>query len=324
MTTPADSKLRLSIIVVNWNVRDLLEACLTSIQQNTRLSADEFEVIVVDNASEDRSADMVHDIFPDVRLIRSQENLGFARGCNAGYDISRGDFIFLLNPDTVILDNAIDVVLDEMERRPDAGAIGCRLLNKDRSFQRSAGGAFPSLRNTVWNYFFLNRLLPSRIGPEPMFFQGDPQGVLEVDWVSGAAMLVRREALNGRFFDESFFLYGEDIDICDRIHRNGWKVFYTSEASVLHYKGRSFKKQSTIEVLEMAFKGPRSFFKRNRGPLAVFTYDSILFIGYLFRWPAYRLMSLFWPKRGYDELSSFSRQYVSIILGLLLRRRAEK
>lgn len=287
------------------------------------MPAHEFEVIVVDNASQDSSADMVQERFPDARLIRCQENLGFAGGCNAGFEISHGDFIFLLNPDTVILDDAVDVVLEEMERRPDAGAIGCRLLNEDRSFQRAAGGAFPSLRNAAWNYFFLNSLLPSRMGPAPMYFRDDPQGVSEVDWVCGAAMLVRREALNGRFFDESYFLFGEDIEICDRIHRNGWKVFYTSEASILHYQGRSFKKQSSIDVLAMAFKGPRSFFKRNRSPLAVFVYDSILFFGYLFRWPAYGFMSLLWPNRGYDELSSFSRQYVSIMLGLVLRGRGE-
>ena len=124
--------MELSIIIVNWNVRDLLKDCLNSVINELNLNKDRYELIVVDNASEDDSVKMVRADFADVKLIESSINLGYAAGCNVGYAGSKGDFVLLLNPDTVVIEHAIDEMLDEMNRHPRAGILGARLINTDR------------------------------------------------------------------------------------------------------------------------------------------------------------------------------------------------
>ena len=324
MSSHADSTgdmLNLSVLIVSWNSRELLMDCLASVEREMRLSPDAYEIIVVDNASSDGSVQEGRERFPHVRWEENPENLGFAAGCNRAYSLSRGQCILLLNPDTVILDHAIDEMLAEFEQRPQAGALGSRLVNgTDRSFQRAAGGAFPSPANVAWNYLFWGRLFPSRFSPPPLFLKGDPREVIEVDWVSGAAMLLRREALGDSIFDESFFLFGEDMDLCDRLHQRGWRVLYSGKTSVLHYHGQSYQKQSSLEVLETAVKGPRAFFKRRHGRVELVLYDMILLVGYLARWVLFGLVAVVRPGRGYGTLASLSRCYVFTVLRLLWER----
>jgi N-acetylglucosaminyl-diphospho-decaprenol L-rhamnosyltransferase len=312
-----NDSLHLSIIIVNWNLCDLLMDCLASVEKEMQLDPADYEVIVVDNASTDSSVATGRARFPRVRWVESAANLGFAAGCNLGYGLCRGRHVLLLNPDTVILDHAIDGMLSEFAQRPRAAALGSRLVNADFSFQRAAGGAFPSPGNVAWNYLFLNRLLPASWAPDPLFLEGDPQGVLEVDWVSGAAMLLRREALGATIFNESFFLFGEDMDLCDRLRGQGWQVLYSSLTTVLHYHGKSYQQQSSMEVLDTAVKGPREFFKRRHGRGEVLVYDLILLVGYAARWVLFGLISIARPGRGYGSLSSFSRRYALTMLRLL-------
>lgn len=309
--------LKLSIVIVNWNVRELLRESIASVKREIGLPHDQYEIIVVDNASSDNSVEMLAEVYPDVKVVANSENLGFAAGCNRGYAISRGGYIWLLNPDTVVLKDAIGNMLAEMESRPEAGVIGCRLLGEQGEFQRASGGAFPSLSNVAWNYLFLKYILPAKWAPAPLFFDKDMRGVFEVDWVSGAAMLLRREAIGKTIFDESFFMFGEDMDVCDRMRREGWKVLYSGESSIIHYHGCCYKKQSSMDILATAIKGPRRFFKRKHSRASIFLYDSFLLIGYLIRWPAFRLVSFLRPGRGYSDLSTLSRQYVFVVFRLL-------
>lgn len=315
--------LDLSIIIVNWNVRDLLRDCLQSLRREMRLPRDRYETIVVDNASADGSVEMLRSEFPDVQLIVSDANLGFAGGCEAGYAIARGRRILLLNPDTVVLDQAIDRMMAEMDARPDAGVIGSRLLNSDGSFQRAAGGAFPSLANVAWNYLFLDRLLPFRRAPSPVFMRDDDPGVIDIDWVSGAAMLIRREVIGERIFDPHYFMFGEDMDLCDRVRRAGWRVLYSGRQSIVHHHGRSFSAQSSLEVLANVYKGPRRFFQLRHPPAAVLVYDVVVLTGYLIRWPLFRLLAMAKPGGSYDEMARFSRRYVWIMFQLMLGPRRQ-
>jgi hypothetical protein len=299
-----------SIVIVNWKVRDLLRDCLASVRDQMLMDPADYEVIVVDNDSADGSVEMMAAEFPWVRVEASPVNLGFADGSQRGYELSSGEFILLLNPDTVILDHAVDKMVARMAATPDAAIIGARLLNSDGSFQRASGGAFPSLANVAWNYLFLSRLLPARWGPEEMFLKGDPQGIRDLDWVSGASLLFRRAAVGRRIFDPAFFMFGEDMDVCDRMKRQGWRVLYSTEQSIVHHHGSSFAKQAERQIMATVYKGPRAFFARSHGRMALAAYDLLLFVGYGLRWVAADMLNLFTRKAEHAELARFSGDFV--------------
>ena len=315
-----ESDIELSIIIVNWNVCDYLRECLTSLRNEMILSRDRYEVIVVDNDSQDESVSMLRREFPDVILHESGENLGFGRGCNRGWALAQGDFILLLNPDTVVVDHAIDVLLEDIRNHPRTGIVGGRLTDQHGQFQRDGGGAFPTLANTAWRFFFLDKLLPSGWGPKMQFLADDPQGRQSVDWISGADMLLRREAVGDHLFDEAFFMYGEDMDLCNRIHESGWEIAYTSKATIIHHLRRSFEQQSDTNVLQAIHKGPRAFFQKKNGRFAAFLFDLIMLAGFVLRWIFYSLAGLFRPGSDYARLAVFSRRYVAITLRHLFRR----
>lgn len=308
------SSVLLSIIIVNWNVRDLVRKSIQSVRRELLLPADRYEIIVVDNASGDGSAGMIRAEFPGITLIESPTNLGFGAGCNLGYKVASGEFILLLNPDTEVIDHAIDDLLGIMRDHERAGIVAPRLVNADLTFQRAAGGAFPTLGNVAWNYLFLKDLLPKRIAPQALFLEDDAQGLRRIDWVSGASMLLRRGAIGEQIFDESFFMFGEDIDVCERVRRGGWEVLYASQCSIIHHHGKSLERQESLEILATAHNGPRRAFKKNRGPVSVLLYDAILLTGYLIRWPLYWLLSLIRPGDQYGALSKFSKTYVIAML----------
>lgn len=309
-----DSRVVLSIIVVNWNVRDLARKCVLSVRREMLLPVDEYELIVLDNASGDGSAGMFRAEFPEITLIESPVNLGFGAGCNRAYRVARGRFVLLLNPDTEVIDHAVDRMLGIMRSRPRAAILGPRLVNEDRSFQPASGGAFPTLRNVAWNYLFLKDILPRALAPPTLFLEGDPQGLSRIDWVSGASMLLRREAIGEQIFDESFFMFGEDMEVCRRVARSGWEVLYTSAHSIVHHHGKSFDQQESLVIRAAAHDGPRRAFKMDHGPISVFLYDSILLVGFLARWPLFWVLSLIRPGRGYEARSRFSRIYVRAML----------
>lgn len=316
-----ENTIELSIIIVNWNVRELLYNCLTSVGTHLNCHVDTYEIIVVDNASSDGSVEMVRDQFPGVTLIEKNENVGFGRGCNEGYGLARGEFILMLNPDTVITGPDIDILLDKIKQDSTIGVIGPRMINEDGIFRRDSGGNFPTLAIVVCHYLFINHLIPRRFRPKSFFLENDPQGTFEIDWVSGAGMLLRRSAIHEPVFDEDFFMFGEDMDLCDRLHCNGWGVIYTSQATIVHYLGQSFKKQSSLEVLQTIHKGPRLFFQKKHKAWKLTVYDLVLMVGYLARWLLYGIASIIFPSKGYGELSRFSRQFLSIMISVLFKKK---
>lgn len=309
-----DSRMMLSVIIVNWNVRDLARKCLLSIKREMLLPVDAYEILMVDNASGDGSVEMFRAEFPEINLIESPVNLGFGAGCNKAYRVAKGEFVLLLNPDSEVIDHALDGMLGIMRSRAGAGIVAPRLVNEDLSFQPASGGAFPTLRNVAWNYLFLKNILPRSLAPPALFLEGDPQGLLSIDWVSGASMLLRREAIGEQIFDESFFMFGEDMDVCDRVRRNGWEVLYASQHSIIHHQGASFDQQESLEIRATAHDGPRRVFRKCHGPISVFLYDAIMLTGYLARWPMFWALSLIRPGRGYKARSEYSKTYVRAML----------
>jgi N-acetylglucosaminyl-diphospho-decaprenol L-rhamnosyltransferase len=285
----------LSIIIVNWNVRELLRQCLDSVWARGGLAAERLQVIVVDNDSKDGSAEMVAREFPAAELIANRDNLGFGKANNQALPQCRGRQVMLLNPDTLVLDGALKALVDHMDAHPDVAVTGCRLLNGDGSLQRWTGGAYPRLLNVLNHYFFLDRLLPASMRPMPLYLDHDAQQDVEVDWVSGAVMLLRADRLNGQLFNPDYFMYGEDMELCHRLKQAGGRVVYTPCASIVHYQGESMKQQQG-DVLLSALKGPRQFYRQMRGDSAVWLYDLVTVGGFALRWVLYRAGALL--KRG--------------------------
>lgn len=287
-----DDRPSLAVVIVSWNVRDLLADCLTSVLQSLSASALTAEVWVVDNASHDASAEMVRQRFPQARLIASQKNLGFAGGNNRalremGFQPSNFPtfqpsnlprYVLLLNPDTKVRSDALTTMVRFMDETPSAGVCGARLVYGDGSFQHSAFG-FPGLAQIALDFFPLHwRLTESRFNgryPRRLYEGGTP---FEIDHPLGAAMMLCREViLRTGLFDEGYRMYVEEIDWCMRIRRAGWAIYCVPSAVVVHHAG-----QSTRQVRD------EMFVALWRSRLRLFG----KYYGGTFRWAARRLVRL--------------------------------
>lgn len=259
----------LSVIIVSYNAKDYLLNCLKSIDLNC-------EIIIVDNASSDKSADEIKKTFPQVKIIENKENLGFAAANNQGIKESKGRYILLLNPDTKILDNALSKMIAWMNKNPKVTVSTCRLLNKDRSIQPT-GGYFPILPKLFAWQFFLDDIIPiNSYHPKPKFYDQEK----ELDWVTGAFFLFRREIVDKvGLLDEKFFMYAEELEYCFRIKKAGFKIFFTPLASIIHY---GFKSSSREIAIISEYKSLVYFYKKHF-PKQVFLARAILKFGALIR-----------------------------------------
>ena len=229
----------LSICIVNWNTRDDLRRCLQSLPGGAEQAA--LEVFVVDNASSDDSAAMVAREFPHVHLIRNADNLGFSSANNLAVQQAQGDYVLLLNPDTVVHPGAFDRLIAGMEAHPRAGIGGAKLLNGDGSLQYSCR-RFPTFtagvfrNSSVWGRVFAGH---SKVR-DYLMTDFDHASIAEADWVSGAALCIRRACLRQiGLLDETFFMYCEDVDWCYRARQAGWQVLYFPDSVITHLIGRS-------------------------------------------------------------------------------------
>ncbi len=261
-TRPSKSRIQISVIIVNYNVREFLRQSIVSLKKSLRGIAS--EIIVVDNASDDGSADMVRKNFPGIRLIVMESNSGFAAANNAALKIARGKYLFLLNPDTVVQEDTARVLLDFMEQHRDAGMAGCKVLNPDGSFQLPCRRGFPSPWIAFAKIIGLSSLFPSLkiFGGYNVTYRSTEE-TYPVDAVSGSCMFVRREAYeNAGGLDESYFMYGEDLDWCYRILEAGWKVYYVHSTQIIHYRGESTKR-SNIDELKMFYEAMHIFVRKH-------------------------------------------------------------
>jgi GT2 family glycosyltransferase len=231
--------MELSVIIVSYNVLDYLRESIRSVIVAS--AGIETEIIVVDNDSHDGSVAMIESEFPEVRLIASGSNEGFSAACNRGITASSGDFILILNPDTLIFPDALSKALLFMKRNPDAGAAGARMTDGNGRFLPESKRGFPS---PLTSFFKLNGLW--RIFPRSALFNAYYLGHLpedrtcRADILTGAFMLIRRKALEqSGHFDTRFFMYGEDIDLSWRIRMAGWHNYYLHDVRITHFKGRS-------------------------------------------------------------------------------------
>lgn len=258
-------KVDVSVVIVSWNTRDLLRACLASIARQPQSVS--IEVIVVDNASRDGTPDMVADEFPDVHLIRNELNRGFAAANNQGMRLRRGRYVLLLNPDTIILDRAIAKTKAYADAHPDIGVVGCQVLEDDRRIQRT-GFSFP----TPWNLFLVNsglsRCFPrSRLFGQPELGWWDRTTERDVEVVSGMFMLVKQEVINRvGLLDEDYFVYGEEADWCFRIWKAGWRCVFAPVGQIIHLDGGGKStSQVSIRMFVQLQKSLMIFQRKNLG-----------------------------------------------------------
>lgn len=238
-----------SIVIVSWNVADLLAACLRSIDNGMveivpdgeapRSDKPSVEIIVVDSASADHSVTMLRENFPNVRLLAYDENVGFSRGCNIGMAAARGRYLFLLNPDTEIIDDAIPRLIAFMDAHPNAGIAGTYTYNTDRTLQ-STRRRFPTLATGIFESTWLQKVAPRRVLDRYYVNDLPPDATVEVDWVQGSALLARREVyaqIGG--LDEGYIMYSEEMDWCRRAKDAGWHVWFVGDARIVHHGGKS-------------------------------------------------------------------------------------
>lgn len=224
-----------SIIIVNWNARDELLKCLKSIYEETKQVS--FEIIVVDNASSDGSSESVKERFPQVKVIDNTENKGFSKANNQGIKEAEGKYILLLNPDMLITDRAIEKLYYFIEKHPEVGAVGPKLLDQKGKFVPSCLRSIPGPKTALYRLLNLGKLFPKvKEFNKYNLTYIDKDETQEVEAISGAATLARREAIDQvGLLDESFFMYGEDLDWYYRFSKAGWKIYYVPEAVIIHY-----------------------------------------------------------------------------------------
>jgi hypothetical protein len=242
--------VELSIVIVSYNGRDYLRSCLRSLLEHTR--GLEYEVVVVDNASQDGSADMVAADFPSVRLLRRPSNAGLSTALNQGIRLSGGEMTVLLNPDVELRDNPFQAMAQYLRDHPEVGILGPRILDDDGSLQLSCR-RFPTFSVVFFNrYSLLTRLFPRNpFSTRYLMTHFDHGGTAEVEWLSLACWMAPRRLFDEvGFLDEGYFLYNEDVDFCQRVHRAGRKVVYFPEVSVVHHIGGSTSTVPNRSVIE--------------------------------------------------------------------------
>lgn len=279
--------MNLSVVIINWNTRQLLDECLASIYRETKDI--DFEIFVVDNASSDRSAEMVREKYlpaeltgatapqrsegmamdreagPAVRLIENKENCGFAAANNQALREAKGNYILILNPDTIIKNNAINKALDILSKRPEIGILGPKTYNNDGTIQKTVRRD-PTISVGLLIAAKLQRIFPSARALKNYYYRGfDYSREAYVPQIQGSFMLIRRAVLDKiGFFDERFFIWFEEVDLCLRAKAAGWKILYSPVAEIIHYGGESFAQVGTIKKQLMFFRSMFRLFQKHK------------------------------------------------------------
>jgi GT2 family glycosyltransferase len=274
--------MQVSVIIVNYNVKHFLEQCLCSVQKALTNTAG--EIIVVDNNSPDKSLEYLVPRFPGIRFIANAENLGFAKACNQGLREATGKYILFLNPDTVVPEDCFQQCIRFFEQHPDAGAVGIKMLDGSGHFLKESKRAFPSPMTSLYKLFGLSRLFPrSRTFSRYHLGHLNENENNEVDVLAGAFMMIRKDVLDETgSFDETFFMYGEDVDLSYRIQKKGYKNYYFAGSSILHFKGESTRK-GTMNYVRMFYNAMSIFVKKHYGGSTAGIFNLLIHLAIWFR-----------------------------------------
>jgi len=265
----------LSICIVSWNTRDLLKACLRAIDYNA--PAEEYEVIIVDNASPDASAQMVKEEFPKVKLIENKENLFYAKANNQAFDAAQGDLLMLLNPDTEVKKDCFNLLSTYLRANPQVGAAAPKLLFPNGATQPSCR-SFPTPQALLLDMFGLSRLFPScKICGEYRMIHFGHDTMQEVDQPMASAFMLKREVIEQiGVFDEGFPMFFNDVDLCLRMKQAGWKIVFLPEAAAVHHHGASTAQRKRPMIAQSHDSLARFYNKHYLGRVSRVGYWSVL------------------------------------------------
>jgi N-acetylglucosaminyl-diphospho-decaprenol L-rhamnosyltransferase len=271
------AELDLSVVIVSWNVRDLLRQSLASIQAGRGALA--LETIVVDSASTDGSCEMVAAEFPAVSLVRQETNVGFSRGNNLGLALSLGRYALLLNPDTELVGSALSDIVAYLDAHPRVGALGPQLLYPDGQIQ-SSRRRFPTLATGFFESTWLQPVAPRSVLGRYYMTDHPDDLACEVDWVMGACLAVRRQAFEAvGLLDEGYFMYSEEMEWQRRIKDSGWTVIYFPQAKVIHHEGKS--SEQVVAKRHIYFQRSKlRYFQQYHGRWATLTLRAFLLASY--------------------------------------------
>jgi len=266
----------LTIVIVNWNSNDLLRNCLDSIEREKGLLT--IQTIVIDNNSADGSREMVHNLFPQVQLLNSGGNLGFARANNIAVAYAESQLILFLNPDTIVLEGALQKMIEHMQNNCDTGGLGCKMVNPNGQVQPLGLQWFPNPLTELINILFLTAHTIEKVKGILPYVNPEHNGYVKK--LYGGCLLVRKSILDQvGWFDERFFMYGEDVDLCRRINESGSKLYYLKDAEIIHIGGGSSNKTiSEFSVLMMCDSISKLIDKYNGFPGYCF-YRIAIFLG---------------------------------------------
>ena len=265
----------LSVVIVNYQTFELTRNTINSIFEYSYPFS--YEILVVDNASTDDSLSKLQDYFKDkVTFIASKENNGFAAGNNQALRVAKGRYVLLLNSDTIVWENTLENIYNYMEKHTDVGASGCRVLLENGDLDKACKRSFPNVKNSFFRLFHI----PTNSKDDNYNLDDLPDDeIYEIDCLTGAFMFMRAEALNEvGLLDETFFMYGEDIDLCYRIKKAGWKIIYYGESKITHLKGASSKKQKNKLIYEF-YRAMYIYYKKHHADESSFLVNIVVYIG---------------------------------------------
>ena len=307
-----------SIIIVNWNTKNILRDCLRSVYEQA--GDVDYEVIVVDNASADDSVEMIKSDFEKVVLLENARNKGFATANNQGMVVAKGRYVLLLNSDTVVLDGAIAKTVGFADAHLRAGVTGCRVLNADRTLQPTCF-MFPSILNMFLSSTYLYKLFPkSRFFGRERMTWWDRSDVRQVEVVTGCFMLVRREAIDQvGVMDEWFFMYAEETDWCYRFRKSGWEVMFTPAGQIIHLGGQSTAKRPVAMIVQLRLSILK-FIRKHNGRLTYLVARILTALFFAVRLPIWLATVLVRPRRRSEaavKIHAYSAGVISALFGPL-------
>ncbi|MFA6271794.1 MAG: glycosyltransferase family 2 protein [Patescibacteria group bacterium] len=302
--------MRISIIIVNHNTKQLLKDCLDSIKVQNQNN--ETEVVVVDNASSDGSGDMVNKYFPEVKLIQNDFNVGFGAANNQGARIASGDFLLFVNSDATLQKNALIEIEKSMANTENAGAVGFKIINRDSSLQPSCG-SFPTLLNLLTETLFLDRSIQLKSNYH-IRKSGVYQNEFSPDWVSGSCFIISKQLFNKvAGFDDKFFLYVEEVDLCYRIKKNGYRNIYFPIEMVVHNNRASSISKNTAIIF--THHNLIHFFKKHHGNLSA----SVIYLLFILKSCIYSIIGMICGIFNLEQMQK-ARSYLFLLITLLSKK----
>lgn len=307
-----NDQIELSVGIVNTNNRDMLKDCLQSIYDTVKKTS--FEIIVADNSSTDGSVEMMREHFPEAKIVSVEPRNGYGFCQNRAYEKSQGKYFLVFNEDMYVFPDALDNMMDIIKNDKTIGALGCKTMSEDNTV-RDNDFRFP----TVFSVLFDN-LVPSNIFPRSSlrskYFHGNYDEERDVDAVAGCCILIPRKVIEKiGLFDEQFFLYSDEVDLCKRIKQGGWRVHYTPKGKVMHYGGKTSKTmpvKTIIIMLESRFK----YFKKHHGLIQAYCVKLINIFGYTLRYTAWSVLKLFHLKDR-EQVDMKIKAYWKVIMAQL-------